>query len=120
MHLYRSAEGRGIKFAVYGSLAWQALTGLAYVTPTSDLDVLVTVRSERELMESLDLMKGRAGNLPLDGEVIFPNGMAVAWKEVDQLRKDGWEGLVLAKSLMDVQLIGARQFFTPLPERMPC
>jgi phosphoribosyl-dephospho-CoA transferase len=66
---------------VYGSFAMQALTGEAYLTPDSDIDVLFAPRGRDELEAGLRHLEDFARRLPLDGEVLFASGDAVAWKE---------------------------------------
>jgi phosphoribosyl-dephospho-CoA transferase len=65
----------------YGSLALQALTGRHYLTGASDIDVLAAPASGAELEATIALLSEHAQALPLDGEIVFPNGDAVAWKE---------------------------------------
>ena len=67
--------------SVFGSAAMQALTGVSYLTAQSDLDLLLHPRSLAELHAGLAMLLRHAGALPLDGEVIFPGGAAVSWKE---------------------------------------
>lgn len=71
----------GLNLRVYGSLALQAITGMAYVRPTSDIDLLFAPRTAAELQAGLDLLRSHAASLPLDGELVFPSGAAVAWRE---------------------------------------
>ena len=66
---------------VFGSLAWQAITGMPYLRGTSDIDLLAAPRTQRELALAMDLLHRHGGGLPLDGEIVFPSGAAVAWKE---------------------------------------
>ncbi|MYM34650.1 malonate decarboxylase holo-[acyl-carrier-protein] synthase [Duganella sp. FT94W] len=66
---------------VFGSLAMQTLTGLPYVSPTSDVDLLFHPTSRQQLAEIMALLARHADSLPLDGEVVFPGGAAVSWKE---------------------------------------
>ena len=66
---------------VFGSLAWQSITGMPYLRATSDIDLLVAPRDQRELAQAMDLLHRHGGGLPLDGEIVFPSGAAVAWKE---------------------------------------
>ena len=66
---------------VYGSLAWQSLTGMTYLRNTSDIDLLFSPASRDQLALGIALLARHATALPLDGEVIFPSGAAVAWKE---------------------------------------
>ena len=65
----------------YGSLAMQALTGQAYVTATSDIDVLFFPTDGDKLRAGLVMLEWHAAVLPLDGEIVFPTGAAVSWKE---------------------------------------
>lgn len=77
------AEARSLQVAirVYGSLALQTLTRQAYVTEKSDIDVLLFADSASSLQRGLTLIERHAERLPLDGEIVFPSGQAVAWKE---------------------------------------
>jgi phosphoribosyl-dephospho-CoA transferase len=75
------AAAHGLSLRVYGSLALQAITGLAYVRPTSDIDLLFAPRTAAELEAGLDLLRSHGDSLPLDGELVFPSGAAVAWRE---------------------------------------
>jgi phosphoribosyl-dephospho-CoA transferase len=77
--LERDAAGLGLR--VYGSLAMQALTGLLYVSATSDVDVLFSPSSRSQLDAGVALLSRHAALLPLDGEIVFPGGQAVSWKE---------------------------------------
>jgi phosphoribosyl-dephospho-CoA transferase len=65
----------------YGSLAMQALTGQTYLTATSDIDVLFFPTDGDTLCAGLVLLERHAALLPLDGEIVFPTGAAVSWKE---------------------------------------
>lgn len=84
----------GLDLRVYGSLALQALTGLPYLRDTSDIDLLLQPRSDRQLRSGLALLERYARVLPLDGEIIFPRGEAVAWKEWVAARDSGARVLV--------------------------
>lgn len=75
------AQARGLTLRVYGSLALQALTGQAYLTPASDIDLLFYPTSVAQLQAGVALLSAHAALLPLDGEIVFPSGQAVAWKE---------------------------------------
>jgi phosphoribosyl-dephospho-CoA transferase len=68
-------------FSCFGSLAMQALTGITYLTPTSDIDLLLHPRTVDDLDSGLALLQHHAATLPLDGEIVFPDGAAVSWKE---------------------------------------
>lgn len=75
---------RGLEIRVYGSLALQALTGLSYLRPASDIDVLFSPQDRLQLEQGISVLKQYAARLPLDGEVAFPTGHAVSWKEWEQ------------------------------------
>lgn len=66
---------------VFGSLAMQTLTGLQYLSPSSDVDLLFHPASRRQLETVIALLARYSEHLPLDGEVVFPGGAAVSWKE---------------------------------------
>lgn len=69
---------------VYGSLAWEWLTGEAYLRPGSDLDLLVPVDGREAFDRALAALAPRAGwTAPrIDGELALPGGEAVAWREL--------------------------------------
>ena len=73
---------RGLVVRVYGSHAWQHLTGLRYLREASDLDLLVACRSPGDADAACSLLDRDAAGLPrLDGELVFDDGRAVAWRE---------------------------------------
>jgi phosphoribosyl-dephospho-CoA transferase len=77
------ARQRGAELRTYGSLAWQALSGLGYVTDASDLDVLAYARDAEALDAALTSLHHAQAIAPMrvDGEIVFPGGNAVAWRE---------------------------------------
>jgi phosphoribosyl-dephospho-CoA transferase len=79
--LDEEATAMGLRFHAFGSLAWQAVTGLQYLGPRSDIDLLWYPRTRHELDAGLSLLSSHAAALPLDGEIVFPDGNGVAWKE---------------------------------------
>lgn len=102
--LNEDAAGRGITFRVYGSLALQTLIGPSYVTANSDIDLLCQPTTRAALDECLDLLQTHAQALPLDGEVMFPSGEAVAWRELQGAMQPAAETRVLVKTLDKVYL----------------
>lgn len=81
--LVRRALAVGVMPAVYGSLAWQHRTGLGYVRPDSDIDLLFAPRERWQLDGLLDLLAAVGEGSPrLDGEILLPDGAAVAWREL--------------------------------------
>jgi phosphoribosyl-dephospho-CoA transferase len=72
----------GIDVRVYGSLAWQFVTGLDYVRPTSDLDLLLA-SNDWDSVARLSYRLQPLNGLPrLDGEVTLADGSGVAWREI--------------------------------------
>jgi phosphoribosyl-dephospho-CoA transferase len=106
--LYEDANAQHLRLQVYGSLALQLLTGLAYLRATSDIDLLLQPGNQEQLKQGMALLSRHAQALPLDGEVLFGGGDAVAWKEWMQVA--GVESIlaggerVLVKSLKQVSL----------------
>ena len=83
--LHDGAAEAGIAFRVFGSAAWEALTGEAYMTPQSDIDLLWRPRGGAQLDAGLALLHAweRATGLRADGEILFGADDAVAWREWD-------------------------------------
>jgi len=96
--LHRRAEAIGITFRVFGSAAWQALTGVAYVTDASDVDLLWHPATPAQLTEGVAILDAwqRDSGIPADGEIIFGDDDAVAWRE---WRRHGDHAHVLVKRL---------------------
>lgn len=95
----------------FGSLAWEHLTGLAYLAPASDLDLLwrpVDEAACRRLLAALALL---VPGLPmrLDGEIVAADGTAVQWREA----LDG-TALLMAKSMERVALVEQGAFLAGL------
>jgi phosphoribosyl-dephospho-CoA transferase len=72
---------------VFGSLAWQffaADPAYAYVTPASDIDLLLAPTDGARLASCIALLHNFESRWPtprLDGEIILPNGDFVSWRE---------------------------------------
>jgi phosphoribosyl-dephospho-CoA transferase len=100
---------RGITWRVFGSLSWQCFGDSGYLTATSDLDLLWQPRDVGELDAGLNLLqrleaesKYQPVPLPrLDGEIIFPHGRGVSWREWAAV---GGSAAVLVKSADAVTL----------------
>jgi phosphoribosyl-dephospho-CoA transferase len=70
---------------VFGSLAWQTLSGDRYLRPGSDIDLLFQPRNRREverLIATLAEFDTSADPPRLDGEIVLPDRAAVAWREL--------------------------------------
>jgi len=97
----------GVSPAAFGSLLWQYRTGLAYLSPRSDLDVLWPVRADCEIGALVAGIAAaeRGAPMRIDGEIAFPDGEAVNWRELHlALNQDG-PSEVLAKSIGGVRLL---------------
>jgi phosphoribosyl-dephospho-CoA transferase len=105
--LTRETTALGLALRVYGSLAMQAITGQPYLTAASDIDLLIQPRDGRSLQETIALLTHYAAVLPLDGELLFPSGHAVSWKEWVRAGQDARGTRVLAKHADAVSLMDA-------------
>lgn len=114
----------GVQSRVYGSHGWQYLTGLDHLRPGSDVDLLLAVDGPAQADHAVALLLAHALVYPrpkLDGELVFGNGAAVAWREWMAWRS-GTVNAVLVKRLHSAEL--ARGAFwepvrAPVPEVQP-
>jgi phosphoribosyl-dephospho-CoA transferase len=92
----------GVTPRAYGSLFWQYRTHLPYLSPNSDLDVLWELNETCDLERLLDGIASVQRDAPmrLDGEIVFPDGRAVHWRELHRglQRPDSAEVLVRSMS----------------------
>jgi phosphoribosyl-dephospho-CoA transferase len=97
------ADAANLQMSVFGSFAWQHVTGLTYVTEHSDLDLLWRPRSARELQSAIELLARWESQFGLraDGEAVFPGGQAVNWREWAQP-----SATILVKSITGARLLG--------------
>lgn len=93
----------------YGSFANQYFTGLPFVTPTSDLDILIVVHEMEKVSEILVAIEAfkqfamaKVG-LRLDGEVRLHGHKDVSFNELIQALVSGIPNVVV-KTLCDVEL----------------
>lgn len=78
------AQRFDVNAGVFGSLAWQCLTGRRYVTQDSDLDIAWEMPHPAVLKAFLDELAQLEAHAPmrLDGELIRKDGAAVNWREI--------------------------------------
>jgi len=89
---------------VFGSYGWQAISGLDHVLPDSDLDLSVAVDGAAHADAVTQVLQSFGAARPrLDGELVFDDGSAVAWREWIEWRA-GRARAVLVKRLHDVAL----------------
>lgn len=99
----------GLTLRVYGSLAWQHITGESYLTDRSDVDLLLRLENQAQLEKALSLLQDweRQTHLRADGEFQLPNGAAVAWRELL-----GSQNKVLVKTAQAVRLYPVAELFS--------
>ncbi|WP_229513023.1 malonate decarboxylase holo-[acyl-carrier-protein] synthase [Massilia sp. AB1] len=114
--LEQEATAHGFVLGAYGSVALQAITGQAYLKESSDIDLLLRPLNTAHLRDGLALLARHAEVLPLDGEIVFPDGRAVAWKEL-HAAMDGVRGTrVLAKEMGRISLSLVSELLATLEE----
>ncbi len=98
-----------VEVRVFGSLAWQSLTGLDYVTDRSDLDVLFEFHRETDIDRFVADVAAIETDAPmrLDGELMGADDAAVNWREFHSGTSE-----LLVKSLARVVLLGRHQFMS--------
>jgi phosphoribosyl-dephospho-CoA transferase len=113
--LDEAATDIGLELCVFGSLAWQALSGLQYVTPQSDIDLLWHPQSRAQLQQGMEMLIGweQSSGLRADGEVLFGGGSAVSWREWSAT-KTGDEQRVLVKRESSAELVDCRELLEML------
>jgi phosphoribosyl-dephospho-CoA transferase len=97
----------GVEPWVFGSLLWQYQTGLTYLSPSSDLDVLWPIPAGSDV---LSLVFGiadvqRDAPVRIDGEVMFSNGNAVNWRELLNAHQSPDCITVLVKTMNGVRIL---------------
>jgi phosphoribosyl-dephospho-CoA transferase len=78
------AAAAGVALHLHGSLAWQHLTGEAYLREGSDVDLLVAAAGDGGPARALALLARWAAHAAprLDGELLLGGGRGVAWREL--------------------------------------
>lgn len=101
------AAAHGGQARVFGSLAWRLLTGLDYLTPRSDLDVLLPLPCASDVTQLIAELAAleRAAPMRLDGELVRDDGAAVNWRELHE-----GAGELLVKTSRDAVLLSASWF----------
>lgn len=80
--LHAGLRACGASARVYGSYGWEALSGLDHIRPGSDLDVCVQVEDAAHADDVAHRLGDATMEQPrLDGELMFPDGSAIAWRE---------------------------------------
>jgi phosphoribosyl-dephospho-CoA transferase len=101
------AAAHGVVARIYGSLAWRMLTGLEYLTASSDLDLALPFPAFCDLGRLTGGLAAieTAAPMRLDGELIRSDGAAVNWRELHAGAAE-----VLVKRRGDAVLLRAAEF----------
>ena len=99
-----NAPGFEGSIEVYGSFGWETLTGMSYVRPSSDLDLRVAVPDRATAAAVARALNALQLPIRVDGELAFPDGSAIAWREYLQW-VEGKVDRMLVKSRTSVGLI---------------
>ncbi len=102
--LLQHTDALQVQLRVYGSFGWQQLCGLPCVRESSDLDVLAHVPDLGTAGQVVWLLQGLRLTWRVDGELVFPNGWALPWREYAQLI-GGKVDRVLVKERCGAQLL---------------
>jgi phosphoribosyl-dephospho-CoA transferase len=104
----------GIEARVFGSLAWQSLTGLQYLSDSSDLDILLPLPRDNDPIELTAGLAAIEATAPmrLDGEFLRDDGAGVNWRELHAGARE-----ILVKTTDDVALLDTSVFLCS--ERQP-
>lgn len=112
--LLHDTAGAALPLQVFGSLALQAMTGLPYLTASSDIDLLFYPATRSQLAHAISLLDKHAQALPLDGEIVFPQGEAVSWREWRDVVHGDTHGRVLVKGRQAVRLASCAALLSSL------
>ena len=90
---------------VFGALLWQHATGLPYLSPRSDLDLIWSISDERTALSLVGRLLRLDAESPvrLDGELELPDGAGVNWRELAQNCADLGDEL-LVKTMDGVEI----------------
>jgi phosphoribosyl-dephospho-CoA transferase len=100
----RALQAQGLAPRVYGSHGWQCASSLPCVHAGSDIDLLLHAGDAQGADAAVALLQAPPFPAPrLDGEIVFADGAAVAWREWAAWRS-GHTARVLVKRLRGATL----------------
>jgi phosphoribosyl-dephospho-CoA transferase len=98
-------EALGSSARVYGSYGWELLSGLDHVRKGSDIDLWLSVTDAVHAEAVSAILQAFPEHLlRIDGELVFRNGSAVAWREW-LLWRSGKAKSILVKSVAGSELV---------------
>ncbi|VWB65946.1 malonate decarboxylase holo-[acyl-carrier-protein] synthase [Burkholderia lata] len=94
----------GVQGRVFGSLAWQALTGEPYLGASSDLDIVFPLPDAVSIAALLDGLAAIDAHAPMriDGELLRDDGAGVNWRELHARQPEVAVKTAIAVELMPV------------------
>lgn len=98
----------GVNAHVYGSHGWQFLTDLPYLHAESDIDLSLSVNDFDMARQVLQRLAAEKLHRRIDGEIVFPAGQAIAWRELHQLVA-GQTSQVMVKDRYGIRLAGMEE-----------
>lgn len=106
------ASRQAVEARVFGSIAWCLLTGLDYLTATSDLDLVLDIGRDTNLDRLSDELAAIEADAPMrvDGELRRDDGAAVNWRELH-----AGADQVLVKHIDGVALLDRCDFISGRP-----
>jgi phosphoribosyl-dephospho-CoA transferase len=91
-------EAVALQPRVYGSYGWELLTGERYVHAASDLDLCLAVTGLAQADAAVARLQAcEAGTVRVDGELSFPGGVAVHWREYAAWRAGRTRSMLLKR-----------------------
>jgi phosphoribosyl-dephospho-CoA transferase len=101
-------NGKKLSAYTVGSIAWETLTGVSYVTGNSDIDLLFIIDNKEEFEELDAILEKWHSEMKrkCDIEIMFPNGNGFLWKEYRQSNSE-----VLVKGNSKVYRASLEQLF---------
>lgn len=85
LDLSEALSTQGVQARVYGSHGWQFLTDLPYLHAESDIDLSLSVTDFEAASQVVQRLEAAQLHLRVDGEIVFPAGQAIAWRELQKL-----------------------------------
>jgi len=96
--LLEGVASTGAPARVYGSHGWQLISGQRHVHADSDLDLWIAVESDAQAdVVARHLQSAQPERPRIDGELVFIDGAAVAWREWAAWRAGRTRGLLVKR-----------------------